>query len=137
MVSDSHQVMLKAVFILFVCALLSFGADAPKDDDARLMKKFIDAYKILDQNTADPFDLDKAFYDGAIPGLLRHLDPHSVFFDPGRVKDNILPNRQIGRPLRAGHTYTLEVSTGWHDAQGQPLKAVFRRSFRVGPADAE
>src|ERR1017187_7045474 len=76
--------MLKAVSILVVCAFLSFGADAPKDDDARLMKKFIDAYKILDQNTADPFDLDKAFYEGAIPGLLRHLDPHSVFFDPGQ-----------------------------------------------------
>src|ERR1017187_5178140 len=76
--------MLKAVSILVVCAFLSFGADAPKDDDARLMKKFIDAYKILDQNTADPFDLDKAFYEGAIPGLLHHLDPHSVFFDPGQ-----------------------------------------------------
>src|ERR1035441_8631954 len=76
--------MLKAVSILVVCAFLSFGADAPKDDDARLMQKFIDAYKILDQNTADPFNLDKAFYDGAIPGLLRHLDPHSVFFDPGQ-----------------------------------------------------
>ena len=59
----------------------------------------------------------------------------TVFFDPGRVKDNILPNRQIGRPLRAGHKYTLEVSTDWHDAQGQPLKTVFRKSFRVGPAD--
>ena len=50
------------------------------------MKKFIDAYKILEQNTADPFDLDKAFYEGAIPGLLRHLDPHSVFFDPGQFE---------------------------------------------------
>jgi len=75
--------MLKAISILFfVGAILSFGAEPPKDDDARLMKKFIDAYQILDQNTADPFDLDKAFYDGAIPGLLRHLDPHSVFFGP-------------------------------------------------------
>jgi len=76
--------MLKVISIFFVCAFLSFGADAPPDDDARLMKKFIDAYKILDQNTADPFDPDKAFYGGAIPGLLRHLDPHSVFFDPGQ-----------------------------------------------------
>jgi carboxyl-terminal processing protease len=76
--------MLKAISILVACAFLSFGDDVQKDDDARLMKKFIDAYKILDRNTADPFDLDKAFYEGAVPGLLRHLDPHSVFFDPGQ-----------------------------------------------------
>jgi carboxyl-terminal processing protease len=74
----------KLTGLLLACVLLSFGADEPKDDDARLMKKFIDAYRILQQNDADPFDLDKAFYDGAIPGLLRHLDPHSVFFDPGQ-----------------------------------------------------
>src|SRR6202034_441202 len=77
---------LKLCAVVSVCAFLSFGADPPKDDDARLMKKFIDAWEILDQNTADPFDLDKAFYEGAIPGLLRHLDPHSVFFDPGQYQ---------------------------------------------------
>ena len=27
-------------------------------------------------------DVDKAIYDGAIPGMLRVLDPHSNFFDP-------------------------------------------------------
>jgi carboxyl-terminal processing protease len=65
---------------------LSPADDAPRDEDARAMKKFIDAYKILEQNTSDPFDVDKAFYEGAIPGLLRHLDPHSVFFDPGQYQ---------------------------------------------------
>ena len=69
---------------LLACASISFAADPPKDEDAHQMKQFIDAYKILEQNTADPFDLDQAFYQGAIPGLLRHLDPHSVFFDPGQ-----------------------------------------------------
>jgi carboxyl-terminal processing protease len=78
------RTMLRLPGILFISACLIFAAEAPKDDDARQMKKFIDAYKILEQNTADPFDLDQAFYQGAIPGLLRHLDPHSVFFDPGQ-----------------------------------------------------
>jgi len=40
----------------------------------------------MQQNAAEPFDLDNAFYEGAIPGLLRHLDPHSVFFDPGQYQ---------------------------------------------------
>ncbi|HEX4277408.1 MAG TPA: S41 family peptidase [Bryobacteraceae bacterium] len=70
--------------LLIACLPLLSAADAPPDDDARQMKKFIDAYKILEQSTADPFDIDKAFYEGAVPGLLRHLDPHSVFFDPGQ-----------------------------------------------------
>src|SRR5690242_10905447 len=77
---------LRLLICLAICAGLSFAAEPPKEDDARQMKKFIDAYKILEQNTADPFDLDQAFYQGAIPGLLRHLDPHSVFFDPGQFE---------------------------------------------------
>ena len=59
----------------------------------------------------------------------------TVFFDPGRVKRGILPNKQKGRPLKAGHTYTLVVSREWRDAHGQPLEEDFRRAFRVGPPD--
>jgi len=50
------------------------------------MKRFIDAWQIVNENGADPVDTDQAFYQGAIPGLLRHLDPHSVFFDPGQFQ---------------------------------------------------
>ena len=32
--------------------------------------------------TPIPWTLDKAIYDGAIPGMLHVLDPHSNFFDP-------------------------------------------------------
>ena len=76
----------KLTGLLLACAFLSPADDPARDEDAHTMKKFIDAYKILEQNTADPFDVDKAFYEGAIPGLLRHLDPHSVFFDSGQYQ---------------------------------------------------
>ncbi|HKM91129.1 MAG TPA: S41 family peptidase [Candidatus Acidoferrales bacterium] len=36
---------------------------------------------VVQQNYAEPVDTDKAIYDGAIPGMLRELDPHTVFFD--------------------------------------------------------
>jgi hypothetical protein len=62
---------------------------------------------------------------------------YTLFFDPGRVKQGILPNEQLGRPLHAGHSYTLEISADWRDAHRQPLVAAYRRSFRVGPADAQ
>jgi hypothetical protein len=59
----------------------------------------------------------------------------TVFFDPGRVKDGILPNRQVGRALHVGKTYTLLVRADWQDGNGMPLKEPYRRTFRVGPAD--
>src|ERR1700678_3319509 len=74
---------------LLACAILSAAEPPPQsqtgaDAAARQMKRFIDAWKIMNENTADPVNPDQAFYRGAIPGLLRHLDPHSVFFDPGQ-----------------------------------------------------
>src|SRR4030088_2317552 len=53
-----------------------------KSTDEAAMKRFIDAYRILEQNAADPINIDQTFYQGVIPGMLRHLDPHSSFFDP-------------------------------------------------------
>jgi carboxyl-terminal processing protease len=70
--------------LLLAFGALVFAADPPPDDDARAMKRFVDAFQILNQNAADPVDADHAFYQGAVPGLLKHLDPHSVFFDPGQ-----------------------------------------------------
>lgn len=59
----------------------------------------------------------------------------TLFFDPGRVKKGILPNKQMGRALKVGQSYTLVVRADWQDAEGLPLKETFRRTFRVGPAD--
>jgi hypothetical protein len=59
----------------------------------------------------------------------------TLFFDPGRIKRGLLPNQQVGLPLRAGHTYTLWIDRGWPDATGQPLEKEFRKRFRVRQAD--
>jgi len=59
----------------------------------------------------------------------------TLLFDPGRVKRDILPNRSLGRPLRAGDRFTLVVKKDWVDARGVPLLAEFRREYRVGAAD--
>ena len=57
----------------------------------------------------------------------------TAFFDPGRVKDGILPNKQMGRPLDSGRSVTLVVGREWRDQHGLPLKQEFRRSLRIGP----
>ena len=59
---------------------------------------------------------------------------YTLFFDPGRVKEGIFPNRQSGRPLRAGRRYVLDIAPAWTDANGLPLLAGYRHAFRAGPA---
>jgi hypothetical protein len=56
---------------------------------------------------------------------------YTLFFDPGRVKDDILPNRSMGRPLVAGHRYRLQIAPAWRDARGAPLVAPFEHRFRA------
>jgi carboxyl-terminal processing protease len=71
-------------------AFLLFLAAPPPDDAAdqlaRDLKKMIDVFAIADREAADPVAPDQAFYQGAIPGMLKVLDPHSVFFDPGQFE---------------------------------------------------
>jgi hypothetical protein len=59
----------------------------------------------------------------------------TVFFDPGRVKEGILPNREMGRAFTPGQTVTLVVSREWRDAHDLPLREEHRRTFTVLPAD--
>ena len=46
------------------------------------MKLFTKALVLVEGNSADKLDADKAIYQGALPGMMRTLDPHSNFFDP-------------------------------------------------------
>ncbi len=49
------------------------------------MKQFTDVYALVEANYANKLNtdqVDKAIYDGAIPGMLHVLDPHSNFYDP-------------------------------------------------------
>jgi len=53
------------------------------DSDIReSLHQFADVYSVVEQNYAEPVSPDKAIYNGAIPGMLHVLDPHSNFFDP-------------------------------------------------------
>jgi carboxyl-terminal processing protease len=65
----------------FFAAVLTLCA---ADDLDSQIKSLISVYASAEQNAADPVASEQAFYQGAIPGLLRVLDPHSVFFDPGQ-----------------------------------------------------
>jgi carboxyl-terminal processing protease len=60
---------------------LSASTLAAQDDLEVQLRSILGAYTLASENAADPVTPEQAFYGGAIPGLLRKLDPHSVFFD--------------------------------------------------------
>jgi carboxyl-terminal processing protease len=78
--------MLRPTLALLLCAGTLLAAGESTDELEAQMKTLLGAYAILEQNAADPVTSEQAFYQGAIPGLLRKLDPHSVFFDPGQYE---------------------------------------------------
>jgi hypothetical protein len=76
-----------------------------------------------------PFlELDEELWD-------REFKRLTVLFDPGRIKRDLVPNREVGPPLKEGHKYTLVIDKSWIDAKGAPLKAEYRKEFSVGPPD--
>ena len=66
--------------------LVATAAFAQEDELAVQIKRLIQAYAAVEQNAADPVAAEQAFYQGAIPGMLRRLDPHSIFFDAGQFE---------------------------------------------------
>ena len=91
MVSSSRRALFLVVFVLITCGFFGmvFGqkispvATAGGDTDVRdSLRQFTQVYNIVEQNYAEPVNADKAIYNGAIPGMLHVLDPHSNFFDP-------------------------------------------------------
>ena len=73
-------------FILLLLPTALWGDDDPASAIADEIKKIVDVFLTLDEHAADPVSPDQALYQGAIPGMLRTLDPHSIFFDPDQFQ---------------------------------------------------
>jgi carboxyl-terminal processing protease len=93
MTPRSRRALFSLVLFFAVCALVGsvmqrkVGAQSSQDESQirDSLKTFTDVYALVEQNYAEPINGDKAdtaIYDGAIPGMLRVLDPHSNFYDP-------------------------------------------------------
>lgn len=67
--------------VLTLAFLLLFAEEAQESIDQAL-KRFVHVFAAVRENAADPVNPAQALYEGAIPGMLKRLDPHSVFFDP-------------------------------------------------------
>ncbi len=82
-------------------------ANGPTEGDLRgNVKSFASAYALIEANFADPIAPEKAIYQGAIPGMLRTLDPHSNFLDPEEYR--LLQQNQRGNYYGVGMEVTMD-----------------------------
>jgi len=93
------------VTILICMATVLRAADQDPD---REIKRLVDVFSILESNAADPISSEAIMYQGAIPGMLRTLDPHSIFFDPGQFQQL----QQMQRSEQKGFGMIVSVLPG-------------------------
>jgi len=96
--------------VIIICGFLGAGFSqrasggypgGASDTDVRQgLQHFSEVYALVEQNYAEPVNADKAIYNGAIPGMLHVLDPHSNFFDPKSY--SLLREEQSGKYYGVG-----------------------------------
>jgi hypothetical protein len=61
----------------------------------------------------------------------------TLFFDPGRIKQGLVPRLEMGLALERGRFYTLVVDADWQDADHHPLVTAARKKFCIIAADSQ
>jgi carboxyl-terminal processing protease len=121
------KVRLIGSLLLFSCTLLSAFAQTPNaaSSDAAasagektggaaaeslepFLKQFIDTLAVVNTQAAEPAPIDKLVYEGAIPSMLRELDPHTQFFDPQQFEQL----KQMERSEQKGFGSIVSVLPG-------------------------
>jgi carboxyl-terminal processing protease len=97
------------------------AAVTPSDDLSQAVSNFAKVYSVVEDNFATPVKPDESIYKGAIPGMLRTLDPHSNFFDPR--------DYQLLREDQKGHYYGVGMQVGMRNG-----KTVVMAPFPGSPA---
>ena len=134
-----------AVLTLAVSGLALIGAYAFQtraqaastvDDLDNGVKQVADAFSVVEKNNADAVSADKAFYQGAIPGMLGTLDPHSNFLTPAEYAD--MQRKQRAQYFGVGMVITVinnEV-VAYEPFPGSPaMQAGLRRGDVIAAVD--
>lgn len=149
MAPSSHRTrraLVSVTVFLATCGVLGsvigqkVSAQSDTDESAvrASMKSFASVYALVEQNYAEKMDTDrtdKAIYDGAIPGMLHTLDPHSNFYDPKAYAQ--MREDQHGRYYGVGMTIQPQIVDGsgkpkifvLYPAEGTPA---FRSGIKPG-----
>src|ERR1035441_5751902 len=121
--------------IVFACSIvggiygpkLEVASAAAESEDLDLdVRNFSRVLSLVEANFADKVGADKTVYKGAIPGMLRTLDPHSNFFDAHEY--------QLMREEQKGHYYGVGMQVSPQPNGKTAVKAPFPGSpaYKVG-----
>jgi carboxyl-terminal processing protease len=97
------------------------AAPATVDELDKDIRTVAAAFALIERNFADPVSSERAFYDGAVPGMLHTLDPHSNFVDPAEYRE--MQRRQHAQYYGVGMQITMDGP-----------KVVVMEPFRNSPA---
>ncbi|MEM8847042.1 MAG: Ig-like domain-containing protein [Bacteroidota bacterium] len=61
----------------------------------------------------------------------------TLWLDPGRIKTDLIPNREKGLPLVQNHSYTVFVDSLWKSAQGYSLSKEYNKTLHVVEKDSK
>jgi carboxyl-terminal processing protease len=89
--------LVRIYFCFFIAASILAAQSAPTADKvaggpdpaielAPELKRFLDVFSLVQARGADQPSADKMLYEGAIPAMLRRLDPHTQFFEPSQFE---------------------------------------------------
>jgi carboxyl-terminal processing protease len=121
MAPRTRRAFVSVTVFLATCGVLGsvigpkVAAQSDSDESAvrDSIKSFSSVYALVEQNYAEKMDDDraqKAIYDGAIPGMLHVLDPHSNFYDPKAYAQ--MREDQHGRYYGVGMTIQPQLVDG-------------------------
>ncbi len=110
MSSPRRRLYLSFPLLLVFCSTVPFQLAAQSEADVNAsLKKFTQVYEAVESNFANKVDPDNIVYRGAIPNMLRTLDPHSNFFDPKAYA--------LMREGQSGHYFGVGMYVGAPDGQ--------------------
>lgn len=96
---------MRALLAIFVLSATAQDRVAELEPHVR---KFADVLAILLERSAEPPAIESALYQGALPAMLKPLDPHSIFFDP----DNFKQLQEMETSVRRGFGTIVSILPG-------------------------
>jgi carboxyl-terminal processing protease len=137
MASRTRRALFSLTLFLATCGVLGslisqkVAAQSASDESTLRdsLHEFTNVYSLVEQNYADPMNqdrIDKAIYDGAIPGMLHVLDPHSNFYDPKAFAQM--------REDQHGHYYGVGMQIQPQPDKAGAIKIVVLSPFEGTPA---
>jgi hypothetical protein len=90
--------------------------------------------RLFDSTTGDT--VDGAFLDLQPELWNEDQTVLSLWFDPGRIKQDLIPNKELGAVLAKGHRYRLVVLPGWRSKGGLKVDASYTRDLTTRVRDS-